>query len=296
MKKFKQLGLIGCGMMGGSFALALKRTGLVDRVVGYSKSPNSTEKAKRLGIIDDAAASILQGVMGADLVLIAVPVAATAEIFKSLKFGLDKDALVLDVGSTKLSVIHAAEKSFGKLPPNFVPSHPIAGKERAGIDEAEADLYKAKRVILTPSETTSVEAIALAKVVWKALGMTVSQMTAEEHDRIFAAVSHFPHLLAFAYMNGLSVQPDAAKFLQMAGPGFRDFTRIAASDPDIWTDICLANADEMLKQSAAMRASLTQMEQAMQKGSSQQLKELIATASLARSGWMMNKTMTSDDV
>jgi prephenate dehydrogenase len=296
VKKFKQLGLIGCGMMGGSFALALKEAGLVERVVGYSKSPNSTEKAKRLGIIDDAAASILQGVMGADLVLIAVPVAATAEIFKSLKFGLDKDALVLDVGSTKQSVIHAAEKSFGKLPPNFVPSHPIAGKERAGIDEAEADLYKNKRVILTPTLHTSSEAVARAVAVWRTLGMTVSQMTAEEHDRIFAAVSHFPHVLAFAYMNGLRAQEDAKMFLQMAGPGFRDFTRIAASNADIWTDICMANASEILKQSKAMRASLALMEQAMQKEMPQQLKDLIETASLDRSGWSMNKTMTADDV
>ncbi len=296
MKRFKQLGLIGCGMMGGSYALALKRAGLVERVVGYSKSPNSTDKAKQMGVIDDAAASVLQAVMGADLVLIAVPVSASAEIFKSLKFGLAKDALVLDVGSTKQNVIAAAEKAFGVLPANFVPSHPIAGKERAGIAEADADLYMGKRVILTPTQETSSEAIALAKKVWQAIGTTVTTMAAEEHDRIFAAVSHFPHLLAFAYMNGLCSQAEADKFLRMAGPGFRDFTRIAASDADIWTDIFMANREEILEQSSLLRASLTQLENAMQSGSSHAVKALVETASLARGAWVMNKTITSDDV
>lgn len=296
MKKFKQLGLIGCGMMGGSFALALKRVGMVERVVGYSKSPTSTEKAKRMGIIDDAAASILQAAMGSDLVLIAVPVSASAEVFKSLHFGLSKDALVLDVGSTKQNVMAAAEKAFSAMPTNFVPSHPIAGKERAGIAEADVDLYKNKRVILTPTAQTSREAIALAKDVWHAIGMTVTTMAADEHDRVFAAVSHFPHLLAFAYMNGLGAQADADKFLRMAGPGFRDFTRIAASDADIWTDIFMANRLEILKQSALLRASLLQLEEALQSARPLAMKDLVETASLARNGWIMNKTITSDDV
>jgi prephenate dehydrogenase len=295
MKKFKQLGLIGCGMMGGSFALALKRAGLVERVVGYSKSPSSTERAKNLGVIDDAAASILQAVMGADIVLIAVPVATTFEIFKALQFGLASNALVLDVGSTKLNVIEAAEKVFGTSPLHFVPSHPIAGKERAGVDEADADLYKNKRVILTSTPHTSKAAVSLAADVWRALGMRVAHMTAEEHDRIFAAVSHFPHLLAFAYMNGLSAQQDAAQLLQMAGPGFRDFTRIAASDADIWTDILMANRAQVLTQSKALRASLDQLEQAMQGAQSQQLKELIDAASRARGAWTMNKSISQSD-
>jgi prephenate dehydrogenase len=296
MQKFKQLGLIGCGMMGGSFALALKRAGMVERVVGYSKSPTSTEKAKKMGIIDDAAASILQAVMGSDLVLIAVPVSASGEVFKSLQFGLAKDALVLDVGSTKQNVMIAAEKAFGAMPPNFVPSHPIAGKERAGIAEADVDLYKSKRVILTPTSQTSQGATSLAKEVWHAIGMSVTTMAAEEHDRIFAAVSHFPHLLAFAYINGLAAQDDVDKFLRMAGPGFRDFTRIAASDADIWTDIFMANRLEILKQSSLLRASLLQLEGALQSGRPLAVKELVEIASLARSGWVMNKTITSDDV
>ncbi len=296
MKKFKQLGLIGCGMMGGSFALALKRAGLVERVVGYNKSPSKTETAKRMGIIDDAAASILQAVMGSDLVLIAVPVSATYDVLKSVQFGLNKDALILDVGSTKQSVIQAAETVFGALPSNFVPSHPIAGKEQAGIEAADADLYVGKRVILTPTGRTDGSAIANAMAVWKSLGMSVSQMTSTEHDEIFAAVSHFPHLLAFAYMNGIAGQSEARQFLQMAGPGFKDFTRIAAGDPELWSDIFLANSQEILKQSTAMSSSLKKLEDAMRLGSPQTLKELIATASALRSGWTLSNKSAVDDI
>lgn len=296
MKKFKQLGLIGCGMMGGSFALALKRAGLVERVVGYDKSPSKTETAKRMGIIDDAADSILQAVMGSDLVLIAVPVSATFDVLKSLQFGLNKDALILDVGSTKQSVIQAAETVFGTLPSNFVPSHPIAGREQAGIEAADADLYVGKRAILTPTERTDAGAIADAIAVWESLGMSVSQMTAAEHDAVFAAVSHFPHLLAFAYMNGLASQSEAQQFLQMAGPGFKDFTRIAAGDPELWSDIFLANSQEILKQSATLSSSLKRLENAMRSGSTQTLKELISTASALRSGWTLSNKSFVDDV
>jgi prephenate dehydrogenase len=295
MKKFKQLGLIGCGMMGGSFALAAKRAGLVERVVGYNKSPNKAELAKRMSVIDDAAASILQAVMGADLVLISVPVAATFDVLKAVQFGLHKEALILDVGSTKQSVIAAAESVFGMLPPNFVPSHPIAGKEQAGIEAADADLYAGKRVILTPTQRTDDAALANAEAVWKSLGMTISRMAPNEHDAVFAAVSHLPHLLGFAYMNGIAGQSEAQQFLQMAGPGFQDFTRIAAGDPELWSDIFLANGKEILKQSNAMLMSLKKLEDAMRCGNPQTLKDLIATASALRSGWTLNKTVSVND-
>jgi len=294
MEKFKQLGLIGCGMMGGSFALALKRAKLVDRVVGYNKSPNKAETAKRMGVIDFAAASILQAVMGADLVLIAVPVSATLDVLKSVQFGLHKDALILDVGSTKQSVIEAAQSVFGALPSHFVPSHPIAGKEQAGVEAADAMLYAGKRVILTPTERTDPAAIAKAQALWTALGMTISQMTPTEHDAVFAAVSHLPHLIGFAYMNGLASQREAQQFLQMAGPGFQDFTRIAASDPDLWSDVFIANSKEISKQSAAMLASFKHLEDAMHSGDSQKLKQLIATASALRGGWTLNQKVSVD--
>jgi prephenate dehydrogenase len=295
MKKFKQLGLIGCGMMGGSFALAAKRAGLVERVVGYNKSPNKAELAKRMGIIDDAAASMLQAVMGSDLVLLAVPVAATFDVLKAVQFGLQKDTLILDVGSTKDSVIQAAVKAFGALPAHFVPSHPIAGKELAGIEEADVNLYVGKRAILTPTTTTDANALANAFDVWQAIGMTTTVMSAREHDAVFAAVSHFPHLLAFAYMNGLTSQANAAQFLQMAGPGFQDFTRIAASHPDVWVDIFLANRVEIFKQSNAMLLSLNQLEQTLRDGDAAALKGLISSASQARGSWTLNNRATVVD-
>jgi prephenate dehydrogenase len=295
MKKFKQLGLIGCGMMGGSFALAAKRAGLVDRVVGYNKSTNKAEVAKRMGVIDDAAASILQAVMGADLILISVPVSATYDVFKAMQFGLHKEALVLDVGSTKASVIQAATQIFGALPPNFVPSHPIAGKERAGIEEVDVDLYRGKRAILTPTSATHAQALTQATEVWQAIGMSTTCMTAKEHDAVFAAVSHLPHLVAFAYMNGIADQKNAAQFLQMAGTGFQDFTRIAASHPEIWTDIFLANSEEILAQSDLMRKSLSQMEEAIREGRSSELKNLIHTASTVRGAWITNHSTSVVD-
>jgi prephenate dehydrogenase len=223
-------------------------------------------------------------------------VSATFDVLKAVQFGLNKDALILDVGSTKQSVIQAAETVFGALPTNFVPSHPIAGKEQAGIEAADADLYVGKRVILTPTGRTDSAAIANAMAVWQSLGMSVSQMTSAEHDAVFAAVSHFPHLLAVAYMNGIAGQSEAQQFLQMAGPGFKDFTRIAAGDPELWSDIFLANNQEILKQSTAMSASLKRLEDAMRLGSSQTLKELIGTASALRSGWTLNNKSAVDDI
>lgn len=304
MKKFKQLGLIGCGMMGGSFAMAAKRAGIVERVVGYSKSPHNSERAKRMGVIDAVAGSILQAAMGSDLVLVSVPVAATFEVFKALHFGLNPDALVMDVGSTKQSVIDAATKAWGALPPNFVPAHPIAGKEKAGIGAADALLYKGKRVILTPSpefasgdEDQAGKAktyLQLATDVWLALDMSVSVMPADKHDAIFAAVSHVPHLLSFAYINGLQMQDAAPDYWKMAGSGFRDFTRIAASDPDVWRDVLIANRKEILKQTGSLQLALSQLEYAMRAGDPTALKALIEQASQARSAWAVQQQPLSN--
>jgi prephenate dehydrogenase len=296
MKKFKQLGLIGCGMMGGSFALAAKKAGLVDCVVGYSKSPQNAEQAKQMKAVDVTAASILQAAIGSDLIMISVPVAATFDVFKALQLGLSSDALIMDVGSTKQSVMAATVRALGVLPPNFVPAHPIAGKEKAGIIEADAALYLRKRVILTPSARTDASCVQLATDVWQALGASVSCMTAKTHDAIFAAVSHVPHLLAFAYINALNSQSAAASFWKFAGPGFRDFTRIAASDPDVWRDILLANQDELLKQTGAFQQSLSQLESAIRVGDPAALRALIEPGSTARSLWEMDPHASPRDV
>ncbi len=285
---FRQLGVIGCGLMGGSFAMACRRSGLVRRVVGYSKSPSTTEKAKRLGIIDVAAESALLAVSGSDLVLIAVPVSATEATFRAIRHLIERGVLIMDVGSTKRDVVDAARRVLKERIDAFVPAHPIAGKESAGIEQADAALYNGRQVILTPLPQTPADLVQKATDVWSALGAQVLRMTPENHDAAFAAVSHLPHLLAYAYFNAVARQPAGRDYLSLAGPGFRDFTRIAASDPTIWRDILIANREEVLKQSARMRHSLDALELAIRSGNGDALEDLIRSASEARAGWQMS--------
>jgi prephenate dehydrogenase len=289
---FEQLGLIGCGLMGGSFALALKRAGLVKRVVGYSKSPSTTERARQMGVIDIEAPSALLAVSGADIVLIAVPVAATEATFKSIRHLVTPEMLIMDVGSTKCDVIEASRRALREHIGLFVPAHPIAGKELAGVDNADADLYTGRQVILTPTERTQAAQLQRAEAVWTALGCKVRKMSPEQHDAAFAAVSHLPHLLSFALMNAISGQPQGPDFLSLAGPGFRDFTRIAASDPKVWRDILLSNRQELLAQSQLFQRNLQAMDQLIHDGNADALQELIEHASLTRSQWSMTSNMS----
>lgn len=284
---FNQLGLIGCGLMGGSFALALKKAGLVRRVMGYSKSPSTVEKARRLGVIDVAAESALLAVSGSDIVLIAVPVAASENTFKAIRHLVDPGVLFMDVGSTKRDVVDAARRVLKERLPSFVPAHPIAGREVAGIEHADPGLYQGRKVILTPLPQTDATLVQKATDVWAAIGCQVLKMTPEHHDAAFAAVSHLPHLLAFAYMNAMAEQPRGQEYLTLAGPGFRDFTRIAASDPTVWRDILLSNREEILKQSEAFRHALEQMERQMRDWNGPALQEQIQAASDARSQWTL---------
>ena len=284
---FNQLGVIGCGLMGGSFALALKRAGLVKRVIGYSKSPSTTERARQLGVIDQAAESALLAVSGSDVVLIAVPVSATESTFKAIRHLVEPGVLFMDVGSTKRDVVDAARRVLKERVPSFVPAHPIAGKEVAGIAHADASLYSGRQVILTPLPQTTPELVQKATDCWAAIGAQVLRMTPENHDAAFAAVSHLPHLLAFSYFNSVANQPAGRDFLSLAGPGFRDFTRIAASDPAVWRDILMSNREEILKQSQRFRHALDAFEHVMKSGNAEALEDLINKASEARGGWHM---------
>jgi len=287
---FEQLGLIGCGLMGGSFALAMKKAGLVKRVVGYSKSPSTTEKARQLGVIDVEAPSALLAISGADLVLVAVPVAATEATFKAIRHLVTPKTLVMDVGSTKRDVVDAARRSLGNQLGSFVPAHPIAGKESSGVDHADANLYVGKQVILTPIERTLTVHLANAEKLWTALGCKVRHMSPNAHDAAYAAVSHLPHLLAFAFMNGIASQAENDRFLSLAGPGFRDFTRIAASDPKVWRDILSANKDELLAQSRHFSQALQRLEHCIAQGDLEGLTQLIDQANRARSAWHLSRT------
>ena len=287
---FNQLGVIGCGLMGGSFALALKRAGLVKRVIGYSKSPSTTERAKKLGVIDDTAESALLAVSGSDIVLMAVPVSASEATFRAIRHMVEPGVLFMDVGSTKRDVVDAARRVLKDRLPSFVPAHPIAGKEVAGIAHADAALYAGRQVIITPLPQTDPELVQKATDVWSAIGSQVLRMTPENHDAAFAAVSHLPHMLAFAFFSSVAKQPAGRDFLSLAGPGFRDFTRIAASDPEVWRDILMSNREEILKQSLRFRHTLDAMELVMKSGNVEALEDLIRNASDARAGWQMGAT------
>ena len=284
---FKQLGLIGCGLMGASFALALQKHGLVDKVKGFSPSARTRERALQLGVIHQAATSAAQAVEGCDIVLLAVPVSRTAECLQAVAPALSPDCLLMDVGSTKTDVVAAAMAHLGERLSCFVPAHPIAGKAQAGVDNAEAGLYQDRRAILTPLAQTGETQLQQAQKVWAAIGSHVSLMNPQDHDATFAAVSHVPHLLAFAAVNALTAQDQGAAFLKMAGPGFRDFSRIAASDPDVWRDILIANQTEVLKQTRHFREALDAFEKAIQHNDLEQLQRLIEVASRVRSGWAL---------
>ncbi|WP_077035237.1 prephenate dehydrogenase/arogenate dehydrogenase family protein [Pelomonas sp. KK5] len=282
---YQQLGVIGCGLMGGSFALAMKKAGLVKRVVGYSKSPSTTDAAKKLGVIDVIAESALLAVSGSDIVLLAVPVAATESTMKAVRHLLKPDVLFMDVGSTKCDVVEGARRALGKALPGFVPAHPIAGKESGGVQHAEAELYRGRQVILTPLPETTPSLVQKATDVWHALGAQVLKMSAENHDAAFAAVSHLPHLLAYAFFQSVAAQPAGRDYLSLAGTGFRDFTRIAASEPAVWRDILMANKNEVLKQSRLFRQALDGLEALIQSGDAVALEERIRQISELRANW-----------
>jgi prephenate dehydrogenase len=285
---FERLALIGCGLMGGSFALALRQAGWVQHIAGFSASEATRQRAVQLHVIDQACLSVQEAVQGADLVLLAVPVGAMHTSFAAMREVLSPQALVMDVGSTKCDVIVAAQAELGERLNCFVPAHPIAGKERAGIEHAEAGLYQDRRTILTPLPKTGIHRLQTAHEVWSAIGSHVSTMTPEAHDATFAAVSHLPHLLAFATVNAVASQSQGAAYLDMAGPGFRDFSRIAASDSAVWRDILSANQSEVLTQISHFRAALDKFENALTSGDTQALQALIQQASDVRGAWTLN--------
>ena len=285
---FEQLGLIGCGLMGSSFALALKRAGLVKRVVGYSKSPSTTERARQMGVIDVEAPSALLAVSGADIVLLAIPVSATEATFKAIRHLVGPHTLVMDVGSTKRDVVDAARRVLREHVGAFVPCYPITGKEVSGVEQADVDLYAGKQVIITPIERTFTVQLKKATDVWTALGCHVTQMSPQAHDAAYAAVSHLPHLIAFALINGIKSQEHGKEYMALAGPGFRDFTRIAASDPKMWSDILLANRDELLAQSKIFQQTLQALEQLISSSSGDELESKIRQASQTRANWRVS--------
>lgn len=253
---FNKLVIVGVGLIGGSLALALDRAALARHIVGVGRTQQSLARALQLGVIDEAATDIASAVRDADLILLAVPVAQTEATLRQIAPHLGLRSIVTDAGSTKTDVVAAARVALGGKFPQFVPAHPIAGKEHSGVDAAEAGLFDGKRCVLTPTSETAGHAVDVVRDMWTAAGALVGEMEPEQHDRVFAAVSHLPHLLSFALVTAIAREDDAALKFAHAGGGFRDFTRIAASSPEMWRDVLLANKPAVLRELVAYEQEL----------------------------------------
>ena len=281
-----KLAVIGVGLIGGSFALALKRARLATHVVGAGRSKANLRLALERGAIDAIAADAATAARDADVVLLAAPVAQFEALFQQIGPQLSPNALLTDAGSTKRDVIAAARRGLGAKIGQFVPAHPIAGAEKSGAAAASAELFHQRRVILTPLAENSREAVSKVASLWSACGASVSRMDAEEHDRVLAAVSHLPHLLAYALVHEIAGRPNAEQLFSFAAGGFRDFTRIASSHPEMWRDICVANRDRLVGELDRYESKLGQLRSLLQKGDAAALERLFAEAREARDQWL----------
>ncbi|MGD8265272.1 MAG: prephenate dehydrogenase/arogenate dehydrogenase family protein [Chromatiales bacterium] len=239
----RKLAVIGVGLIGGSLARALREAGQVDEIVGCGRSRDNLEKAVELGVIDSYSHDIGEAVEEADMIFLAIPLGVMRDAFEAMKGHLHEKAVITDGGSVKGSVIADCEAVFGEILPNFVPGHPIAGTEKNGVEASFAELYQSRRVILTPVSQTDESAIARVHAMWQYCGAEINRMSPVDHDRVLAATSHLPHMLAFALVDMLSRVDYEEDIFKYAAGGFRDFTRIASSNPVMWRDICIANKD-----------------------------------------------------
>jgi len=282
---FRKVVIFGVGLIGGSFALALRRTNAVGEVVGFGRSAATLKQARQFGLIDRIGDDVACEVRDADLILLATPVAQMAEIFARIAPHLGANTLITDGGSTKGDVVAAARQQLGAKIAQFIPAHPVAGAELSGPAAALADLYQGKKVVLTPLPENSAADVARVRAVWEACGAMVSELTPEQHDEVFAAVSHLPHLLAFTLVHDLAQRDNRDLLLSFAASGFRDFTRIAASSPEMWRDISLANRDALLREIEQYAAELYKLHQALQQRDAAKLEEIFSLAREVRSNW-----------
>jgi prephenate dehydrogenase len=280
-----KLAVIGVGLIGGSFALALKQAKSVSHVVGVGRNAANLKLARERGIIDSIASDPGSAARDVDLVFVATPVAQFPAVFTSLT---ESKALITDGGSTKRDVIAAARKALGKKIGQFVPAHPIAGAEKSGAAAASAELYRGKRVVITPLPQNRRPALEQVESAWKACGANVSRMDPEEHDAVLATVSHLPHVLAYALVHGVAKRNNSEQLFSFAAGGFRDFTRIASSHPEMWRDICLANRDRVLQELKSYANELGTIRKLIQKGDAAALEKVFAVARDARNKWIQS--------
>ncbi len=281
-----KLALIGVGLIGGSFALALRERGLVREIAGVGRSAENLSAALGMYVIDAPFVDAAAAVQDADVVMLAVPVGRMGEIMKTIAPKLASHTIVTDVGSTKQNVIALAREHLGESLPRFVPGHPIAGAEKSGVKAARGDLFQSRNVVLTPLAETDPAAVEKIAELWRGCGAQVSQMPAALHDQVFAAVSHLPHVLAFALVDYIARQDNAEQLFGFAASGFRDFTRIAGIRSEMWSDICLANREAMTSQIGAFEQVLAQIKSALEKSDGAALAQLFTRAREARQKYL----------
>ncbi len=282
----KRLAVIGVGLIGGSYARALRAAGQIEEIIGCGRSRENLQQAVELGVIDSYSHDIGEAVEGADLVFLAVPLGAIRAAFEAMKGHLADNAIITDAGSVKGSVIRDCEEVFGAMLPNFVPGHPIAGTEQNGVEASFTELYQNRRVILTPVCQTNESAIAVVHATWRYCGAEVTRMFAVDHDRILAATSHLPHMLAYALVDMLARMDDKEELFRYAAGGFRDFTRIASSNPVMWRDICVANKDQLATLVEEFAAELQLLATSIRAGEQQQLEQIFENAKSTRDSFI----------
>ncbi len=280
--KIKRLAVIGVGLIGGSLARALRQADAVVEIIGCGRGRENLQKALELGVIDTWTHDIGEAVQDADMVFLAIPLGAMESAFTQMKDHLASNAVITDGGSSKASVIEAAKAAFGEVPDNLVPGHPIAGTEQNGVEASFADLYKQRRVILTPLENTAPDAIARVRAMWQTCGAEVTEMSVAHHDEVLAATSHLPHMLAFGLVDTLSRMKANDEIFRYAAGGFRDFTRIASSNPVMWRDVCVANGTALSKMLAAFAEEMQDLAETISSGDGEHLLEIFERAKAAR--------------
>ncbi|NOZ10089.1 MAG: prephenate dehydrogenase/arogenate dehydrogenase family protein [Gammaproteobacteria bacterium] len=279
--KIDRIAIIGVGLIGGSLALALKQVGAVNKIIGYCRSRESGQLALDLGVIDHLASTVDEAVTQADVVVLATPVGVMPSLLEAVARNMNPTAVVTDVGSVKESISKAADHALGEHGHRFVPAHPVAGAEYSGVSAAKADLFRGKRVILTPQRDTDSQACAVVQGMWQVVGAEVIEMSAKQHDEILSATSHLPHVLAFALVDWLA-QQDRGDLFDFAAGGFYDFTRIASSDPAMWRDICLANKQQLLLRLRNFQQVIGEMASLIDSGSADELMQIFERAKAAR--------------
>ena len=283
-----KLVIIGVGLIGGSLSLALKQAGVVNHVVGCGRSIQNLHKGIEIGVIDSFETSISEAVKSADIVVVAVPLGAMQMVFQQINDGITDDTIVTDVGSSKRSVVEVARQTLGNHFSQFVPGHPIAGTEKSGVEAGFASLYQNRRVILTPVEESDHESVRQVDSMWRHCGATIEYLDVDHHDKVLAATSHLPHMLAFAMVNYLSSLNDHDEIFKYAAGGFRDFTRIASSDPVMWRDVCLSNGSALLKLIEGYKEELNMISEAIQHNDADQLLQLFGKAKSERDSLIGN--------